>query len=88
MDAEMDILKIKAHEKILGSSGKAPLRNANSSTKQDGSLNELSAKTKCKRRQRHMYNNRHLGKKAQQKAQNQLKANATIDPAPVFKTDQ
>ena len=87
MDAEKDILKIKAHEKLLVSSGSAPPRSANSSTNQDGSPNELSAKTKCNRRQRHLYAKRQKAKRANQKAQNQPKVNATTDPAPVIKTD-
>ena len=56
MDAEKDILKIKAHEKLLGAASRAPPRKENSSANQDGSPNELSSKTKRNRRQRHLYN--------------------------------
>ena len=45
MDAEKDILKIKAHKKLLGSAARAPPRNVNSSANQDGSPNELLAKS-------------------------------------------
>ena len=58
MDAEKDILKIEAHEKLLGSSGRAPPCSTNSSANQDGSPNELSSKTKRNRRQCQMYNKR------------------------------
>ena len=56
MDAEKDILKIKAHEKLLGAASRAPPCKENSSTNQDGSPNELSSKTKRNRRQRQLYN--------------------------------
>ena len=56
MDAEKDILKIKAHEKLLGAASRAPPRKENSSANQDGSPNELSSKTKRNRCQRQLYN--------------------------------
>ena len=83
MDAEKDILKIKAHEKLLGSSGRAPPRKENSSANQDGSPNELSSKTKRNRRQHQLYNKWQKAKKAQEKQkQNQPKATTTAAPAP------
>ena len=91
MDAEKDILKIKAHEKLLGAASRAPLRKENSSANQDGSPNELLSKTKHNRRQRQLYNKWWKAKKAQekQKAQNQPKANTTAAtaPPPVVKPD-
>ena len=87
MDAEKDILKIKAHKKLLGSTGRDPPHNGNSSANQDGSPNELSAKTKRNRRQRQLYNKRRKNKKAQQKAQINQKQNASQAPATVIKSD-
>ena len=51
MDAKKEIIKIKAHEKLLfsGSMNRAPPRNANGSANQDGSPTEVSAKTKRNR---------------------------------------
>ena len=54
-DAEKDIIKIKAHEKLLISANRVPLRNENSSANQDGSLVGGSAKTKCNKCQRQLY---------------------------------
>ena len=90
MDAEKDILKMKAHEKLLlsGNHNKGPSSNATSTADQNGVPNKLSSKTKHNRCQRHLYNKRPKAKKVQQKAQNQPKANATTAPAPVVKTDQ
>ena len=90
MDAEKEILRIKAHEKQLSSvsQNRNPSRNANSSANQDGNPTELSAKTKCNRRQCQLYNKRRKAKKVQQKAQINQKQNASQAPAMVIKSDQ
>ena len=86
MDAEKDILKVKAHEKLLlaGNQARGPWGNANSTAGQNGVPNELSSKTKCNRRQRALYNKCRRAKKAQQTAQNNQKGQA---PAVVTKSD-
>ena len=86
MDAEKDILKVKAHEKLLlaGNQARGPSGNANSAAGQNGVPNELSSKTKCNRRQRQLYNKRRKAKKAQQAAQNNQKGQA---PAVTVKSD-
>ena len=92
MDAEKEILRIKAHEKLLysGSTSRVLLRNANSSANQDGPPTELSAKTKRNRCQGQLYNKRRKAKKAQQKAQINQKQNANNSQAPAtaIKSDQ
>ena len=72
VDAEKEILKIKAHEKLLssGTMNRGPWRNTNSSVDQNGIPIELSARTKRNRRQRQLYNKHRKAKKAQQSAQN------------------
>ena len=89
MDAEKEILRIKAHEKQISSvtQSRGPPRNASSAAYQDGNLTELSAKTKCNKRQRQLYNKRRKAKKAQQKAQINQKQNANSQaPAPAGTT--
>ena len=89
MDAEKDILKIKAHERLLlsGNQTKGPSGNANSTTGQNGVPNELSSKTKCNRRQHQLYNKCRKAKKAQQKVQINQEQNASQAPAMVVKSD-
>ena len=72
MDVEKDILKTKAHEKLIlqGNPARTPLGNANSAAGQDGVPNQLSAKTKRNRHQRALYNKRKKAQKVQQPAQN------------------
>ena len=87
MDAEKDILKVKAHEKLIlqGNPARGPSGNANSAAGQDGVPNQLSSKTKRNRRQRTLYNKRKKAKKAQQAAQNNQKGQApavTVKPDP------
>ena len=86
MDVEKDILKSKAHEKLTlqGNPARIPGGNANSSAGQDGVPNQLSAKTKCNRCQRALYNKRRKAKKAQQSAQNNQQSQA---PAATVKKD-
>ena len=70
-----DILKIKAHEKLLGAASRAPPLKENNSTAQNGSRDEMSSKTKRNRHQRQMYQKRQKAKKAAEKQQqNQQKA--------------
>ena len=81
-DAKKDIIKIKAHEKLLAGmpSGKAPSRNENgSAAKDENSLKVLSTSRRNKK-QRLLYKKQQRAKKAQNK-QNQPKAIAA--PAPV-----
>ena len=89
MDAEKKILRIKAHKQLLSwvPLSRVPLRNANSSANQDGPPTELSAKTKCNKRQYQLYNKRRKAKKVQQKAQINQKQNASQAPATVIKSD-
>ena len=89
MDAEKEILKMKAHKKLLssGTTSRGPSRNANSSVDQNGIPIELSARTKHKRRQCQLNNKRRKAKKGQQKAQNNQKQNASQAPAVVTKSD-
>ena len=56
MNAEKEILRIKAHEKQLSSVSQSwnPSHKGKSSANQDGNPTELSAKTKCNRRQRQL----------------------------------
>ena len=86
MDAKKDILKVKAHEKLLlaGNQARGPSGNANSTAGQNGVPNELSNKTKRNRCQRAHYNKRKRAKKAQQLAQNNQKGQA---PAVTVKSD-
>ena len=86
MDAEKDILKVKAHEKLLlaGNQARGPSGNANSTAGQNGVPNELSNKTKCNRCQHALYNKHMKAKKAQQSAQNNQKGQA---PAMLVKPD-
>ena len=81
-DAEKDIIKIKAHEKLLAGipSGKAPSRNENGSAAQDGNSPKVSSTSRRNKKQRLLYKKRQKAKKAQNK-QNQPKAIAA--PAPV-----
>ena len=91
MDAEKDILKIKAHEKLLGATSRAPPHKENNSAAQDGSPNELSSKTKRNRRQCQLYQKWQKAKKAAEKQkQNQPKAATTVAlaPPPVVKPNQ
>ena len=87
MDAEKDILKVKAHEKLLlqGNQARGPSGNANSAAGQNGVPNELSSKTKCNRCQHALYNKCKRAKKAQQSVQNNQKGQApavTVKPDP------
>ena len=87
MDVEKGILKTKAHEKLIlqGNPARTPPGNANSAAGQDGVPNQLSAKTKCNRRQRTLYNKHKRANKAQQAAQNNQKGQApavTVKPDP------
>ena len=86
MDAEKDILKVKAHEKLLlaGNQARGPSGNVNSAAGQNGVPNELSSKTKHNRHQRQLYNKRRKAKKVQQTAQNNQKGQA---PAMTVKSD-
>ena len=89
MDVEKEILRIKAHKKLLslGPISRVPSHNANSSANQDGHPTELLARTKRNRRQRQLYNKRRKAKKVQQKAQINHKQNASQAPAVVVKSD-
>ena len=89
MDAEKEILRIKAHEKQISSvtQSRGPPRNANSSADQDGYPTELTTRTKRNKRQRQLYNKRRRAKKAQLKAQNNQKQNASQAPAMVTKSN-
>ena len=89
MDAEKDILKIAAHEKLLGAAAKFSPKGNNSAAK-NGSPDDVSAKTKRNRRQRQMYQKRQKAKKAAEKQkQNQPKSvtAAATAPATVVKKD-
>ena len=74
-DAEKDIIKIKAHEKLLAGmpSGKAPSRNENGSAAQDGNSPKVSSTSRRNKKQRLLYKKQQKAKKAQNK-QNQPKA--------------
>ena len=87
MDAEKDILKVKAHEKLIlqGNPARGPSGNANSAAGQNGVPNKLSSKTKHNRRQCALYNKFKRAKKVQQSAQNNQKGQApavTVKPDP------
>ena len=87
MDAEKDILKVKAHEKQLlaGNQARGPSGNTNSAAGQNDVPNELSTKTKRNRCQRALYNKCKKAQKAQQSAQNKPKGQApavTVKPDP------
>ena len=84
-DAEKDIIKIKAHEKLLAGmpSGKAPSHNENGSSAQDRNSPKVLSTSRRNKKQRLLYKNRQKAKKAQNK-QNQPKA--AVASAPV-KTD-
>ena len=83
-EAEKDILKIKTHKKqLLGISSGTPSRNENSSANQDGSPIGGQAKTKRNKHQRHLYKKQQKARRAQQKTQNQPKANAAPAPAQI-----
>ena len=87
MDVEKDILKTKAHEQLIikGNPARTPQGNATSAAVQDGVPFQLSAKTKCNRRQRVLYNKRRKAMKVQQSAQNNQKGQApamTVKPDP------
>ena len=87
MDAQKDILKVKAHEKLLlqGNQARGPSGNANSAAGQNGVPNELSSKTKCNRCQHVLYNKHKRAQKAQQAVQNKPKGQApavTVKPDP------
>ena len=71
-DAKKDILKIKAHEKLLAGvpSNRASSRNENSSAAQDGNPSGGLPKSRCNKRQCQLYKKRQKAKKAQNK-QNQ-----------------
>ena len=89
MDAEKDILKITAHEKLLGAAARFPPKGNNSAAK-NGSPDAVSAKTKRNRHQHQMYQKRQKAKKATEKQQqNQPKAAtaATSAPTAVVKKD-
>ena len=81
-DAEKDIIKIKAHEKLLAGmpSSRASLRNENSLAAQNGNSSKGPSSSRRNKKQRQLYKKRQKAKKAQNK-QNQPKATAA--PAPV-----
>ena len=84
MDAKKEILRIKAHERLLSSGpmSRVPPRNVNSSANQDGSPTEVLAQTKRNRHQCQLYNKGRKAKRVHQKAQINQKQNVNISQAP------
>ena len=87
MDVEKDILKTKAHEKLIlqGNPARTPSGNVTSAAVQDGVPFQLSAKTKRNRCQRALNNKRKKAQKVQQSVQNKPKGQApavTVKPDP------
>jgi len=70
MDVEKDILKMKAHEKLIiqGNAASSPQGNGSSTAAHDSGPLQLSSKTKRNRRQRVLYQKRKKAQKAQQPA--------------------
>ena len=95
MDAEKEILRVKAHEKQIStiSQSRCLSGNTNSSVDRDGNPIGKPVRTKHNKHQRQMYNNCWRARKAQQKAQTSQnnqnnKNNAPAAMVNAIKTDQ